>query len=209
MSAVLQLTNINHSFGSKRVLVEENLTLDKGNYVLRGKNGCGKSTLLKISSGILNPSAGSVRVGGHDMQANPLQAKQLLTYIPDSVPVYSYIQGLEFLDVMISLTSRGTLKRAHELVERFGISEFCDTRFSQMSLGTQRKFMLSYALNGSVQLIVLDEPTNGLDTDSQSVLVDLLNEKKLESTCLLSSHDSGIAELIDGAVLDMRGVIET
>jgi ABC-2 type transport system ATP-binding protein len=175
----------------ERHLVFRNLELawqGPGMFCLCGPNGTGKSTLLSILAGASAPDAGDVLLYGKSLVHARDAALRLVSYVPDVCPVYPFISGAEWLELTRSLRacSRDT---EQDLLSRFELQSVLELRFGAMSLGTAKKFMLTAALMSDTPIVIMDEPTNGLDQASFAVLRDHLARRKTNGLVVLSCHD--------------------
>jgi ABC-2 type transport system ATP-binding protein len=156
-----------------------------------GLNGAGKTTTIRILLDLLRPDGGSARIFGHDCQAEGLMARSKIGYLPGEMGVYSDLTGLDVLDLLAGLS--GPIpdhKHRHELQERFQLSERdLRCRLREYSTGMKRKLGLIQAFQSDPLLLILDEPTEGLDPLMQEAFYELLAEvKKRGKTVFMSSH---------------------
>jgi ABC-type multidrug transport system ATPase subunit len=156
-----------------------------------GPNGSGKTTLLAMLGGALPPDSGDVRVNDISLVSAHAQAIAMTTYAPDACPAYPFLSGVEWLDFIASIRSTDH-KLRRELIESFGLLQHTRTSFAAMSLGTARKFMLTAALICRTPLLILDEPTNGLDQRSFEVLALQLQRRAEEGLVVLTCHDPAL-----------------
>lgn len=199
---MLRFERICKSYGSRQVLRSLGMDCASGAFALRGPNGVGKSTLLRILAGVTAADSGAIWIDNRPLHLDPVAAKRRLAYAPDECPIYPFITGRELMD-FVAYAKRCTLTPAmHAIAERFGLGRHLDTRCGDMSLGTQKKLMLAAAWVGDPAVLLLDEPSNGLDIDARAVLVDLLREKSTDSVVLVSSHDQAFAEAIGASVIE-------
>lgn len=187
---MLRFVNVQKSFGVKTVLRNVGAEFTPGAYALQGPNGCGKSTLLSVLAGIITPDAGEVFIGGHDLFRAPIKAKTRLAYVPDESPIYPFMTGREFLQFVAHAKRCDVTPLVSELAERFGLAAHLDTRFEAMSLGTQKKTMLTAAWIGEPAVVLMDEPCNGLDRAARAVLADVVRQACTQATVLMSTHDT-------------------
>ena len=203
-------------YGERTVLNDVSLEIRRGGRtVVLGPNGAGKSTLLEIVSTLRTPTAGSVVVEGHDVVADARAARRLIGLAPQSNaldPLATPLEVLEFQGVALRLGKRAARHRSGELVELFGLGERQDTRIAKLSGGTRRKVDLAVALVGKPSLIVLDEPTTGLDPLARIGFWAELKRLSSEGgprTLLISTQDLHEAEVLatDIVVLREGGVV--
>ncbi len=197
----LRFHHISKAFGNRKVLDDASHAFEPGLYALHGPNGIGKSTLLSILAGILEPDAGRIEVDGHDLRAAPRAAKARLSYVPDECPVYPFMTGHELLDFVARAKQTTVGPEVGVLLDCFGLRPYLATRFGQMSLGTQKKTMLAAAWIGAPAVLLMDEPSNGLDQATRDVLIGRVRELRERAVVLMSTHDADFARSVGAEVL--------
>jgi ABC-2 type transport system ATP-binding protein len=174
-----------------------------------GPNGAGKSTTLRIVAGFLGATGGHVRVDGHDVQREPVLAKSKLGYMPEAAPLYPELRVREYLAFRAALkrVARAPRKRANPSAkERAGVTSVADTLILHLSKGYRQRVGLADALVASPPLLILDEPTAGLDPNQIREVRKLVRELKETHTILLSTHIlSEVEATCDRAVVIDRG----
>ena len=200
---MLRFERITKSFGWRWIFQDIRGELAPGVYALQGPNGSGKSTLLGILSGALAADAGEVWINGVSLQMAPLLARQGLSYAPDESPIYPFMTGRDLLDFVAMAKKTKVGPDILELVAQFGLDPHLQTRFSAMSLGTQKKFMLSATWIGNPQVMLLDEPSNGLDNHAREILAQRIRLRGLEGLALFASHDAAFVEACGANILRM------
>lgn len=163
-----------------------------------GPNGAGKTTTIKIIVGLLQPTSGKVTVGGYDIQSQALQAKAICGFVPDEPNLYPKLSGrelLRFVGSLYSLSDDQVSHRIDELLRMFDLTQAADDTIDSYSHGMQQKIALATALIHEPQVLVLDEPTVGLDPKSARRIKDLLRQMAEKgSAVFLSTHILEIAE---------------
>jgi ABC-2 type transport system ATP-binding protein len=163
-----------------------------------GPNGAGKTTTIKMIVGLLRPTSGSVRVAGHDVQSEAIQAKAASGYVPDTPNLYPKLSGRELLRFVGDLyeVDRPTVeRRIDEFMKLFELEQAADDAIDSYSHGMQQKTALAAALMHDPQVLVLDEPTVGLDPRSARLIKDLLRQMADRGSAIfLSTHILEIAE---------------
>ena len=167
---MLRFEGLGKSYGARAIFQSAHLSLDTGVYALQGPNGIGKSTLLALLAGALPADAGDVWIDGVSLTHAPLAARQRLSYVPDESPIYPFMTGRELLNLVAMAKKTVVMQDMLALVNGFGLDAHLNTRFTAMSLGTQKKFLLSAAWIGDPLVLLLDEPSNGLDVDARVFL---------------------------------------
>ena len=170
------------------------LEMPTGMFGLLGPNGAGKTTLMRILAGILNPTSGTVRVGDHDMatEAGRTAVKRVLGYLPQDLGLYPDLSAHEFLDyvgILKGLEDRKARRlRVGELLEMVGLSDVAKRKLKGFSGGMKRRVGIAQALLNDPRLLIVDEPTAGLDPEERIRFRNLLSDLAGERTVLLSTH---------------------
>ena len=191
--ALIELRKISKAYGSVTALRELDLTVPEGClYGLLGPNGAGKTTAMRILATLLAPDSGSVRVGGVDGLAQPRALRQLMGYVAQEVAIDKILSGRELLQLqgdLYHLPRQDRDVRIADLIERLAMGDWIDRRCGTYSGGMRRRLDLAAGLLHRPRLLVLDEPTVGLDIESRSAIWQLLRQLVQEgTTVLLSSH---------------------
>jgi ABC-type multidrug transport system ATPase subunit len=201
---MLRFDDVSKSYGSRPVLQRRTGRFAPGAYALRGPNGIGKSTLLRVLAGVDEADGGDIVIDGHSLRAQPAAAKARLAYAPDECPVYPFVTGRELLAFVGWAKGCAIPDKVTRIAERFGLARHLDTRCGAMSLGTQKKLMLAAAWIGEPAVLLLDEPSNGLDADARAVLADLLAAQRDTSVVFMSTHDKAFADAIGAAEIEFE-----
>ena len=208
---MIELTNLTKRYGRFTAVDGINLTIPRGElYGLLGPNGAGKTTTMRMIAGILQPTSGTVKIAGIDIQQNPLVAKSRLGFIPDRPFVYDKLTGAEFLRFVAGLYGQGGAeieRRVDELLELFELGPWKDELTESYSHGMRQKLIISSALVHRPEVIVVDEPMVGLDPKSARLLKDLLREfvTRGGGTVLMSTHTLEIAEAMCDRIAIVQG----
>ncbi|MFN8527558.1 MAG: ABC transporter ATP-binding protein [Anaerolineae bacterium] len=170
------------------------LTIGTGMFGLVGPNGAGKTTLMRILAGLLRPSSGTVRVFGHDLATmqGRHDAKTILGYLPQELGLYPNLNAYEFLDYMAILKGivdvRERRRQIDDLIEKVHLKDAAKRRLKTYSGGMKRRIGVAQALLGNPKLLIVDEPTAGLDPEERVRLRNLLSDMAIDRTILLSTH---------------------
>lgn len=191
---IIRLSGLSKKYGQHAVVQDLDLTIEKGEiYGLLGPNGAGKSTTILMMMGLAEPSSGTIRVAGTDPVRQPVLVKKKVGYLPEDVGFYDDRTGLEnvvYTARLNGLTVPEANARALELLERVGLQDAAHKRAGTYSRGMRQRLGLADVLIKSPEVIILDEPTLGLDPEGLrrflSLIVELSREEGL--TVLLSSH---------------------
>jgi ABC-2 type transport system ATP-binding protein len=190
---MLKIHDLHKTYGKFRALNGLNMEVEAGSlYGLVGPNGAGKTTTIRILTGLLLPDGGSVEVNGIDALKEPKKTKGLIGYVPDEVGIYDNLKVREYLEFFSScygmegLTAR---KRAMTLLEQVGLSGKEDFFVDSLSRGMKQRLCLARSLLHDPKVLIMDEPTNGLDPRTRMEFRDMLRElNESGKTILISSH---------------------
>lgn len=204
MTSSLKLDVISKSFGVKSIYQNLTFSFQKGCYALVGPNGTGKTVLIEMLAGAVLQDSGSITLRGvGDNHEN--KYKEKLTYIPGKPTFFPGITGYDFLDFICAVKkSKANKKEFTVLIDGFKLNPHLNTKFSQMSLGTQKKLFLSTLSIGQSELVVMDEPTNALDEESCGLLFNLIKNLSKDRTVILSTHDKALLEEITPTVIELE-----
>jgi ABC-2 type transport system ATP-binding protein len=199
--ANITLTGITKSFGALKAVNELNLVVEPGEIRgLLGPNGSGKTTTMKIILGVLRPDSGSVCVYGVDVRSKPVEARRHIGYVPETPFLYEYLSAAEYLDlvgVAYGLDRAERKKRAGELIEALQMDKHVNEIMGSFSQGMRQKIALISALMHKPNVLILDEPLNGLDPRSARIVKEILNRLADEKVSVLfSTHVLEIADAI-------------
>ena len=198
---LLEAINLTKTFDKVKALDGLNLRVCGGEtYGLLGPNGAGKTTTMKIVGGLMEPTSGSVKVVGYDPVKNPVELKSQIGYVPESPVMYESLSPrdlFEFIASIRKLEPANTDKMVERLVEAFALGQYFDSPIATLSMGTKQKVALIASLLHRPQLLLLDEPLNGLDARSSRIVKDLLTlHIQGGGAVLFSTHIMEVAERI-------------
>ena len=189
---MITFDHVSKRYGALNALQDVSFSVPKGQVLgLLGQNGAGKTTAMNILTGCLAPSSGSVTIGGKDVILQPREAKRMIGYLPEAVPVYDEMTVRAYLRFACEL--KGVEKKAvaphvEEVVEKPGLSDVLDRKIGNLSKGYRQRAGVAQAFCGTPEVIVLDEPTAGLDPKQNSEMRQLIKSLAGEHTILFSSH---------------------
>jgi ABC-2 type transport system ATP-binding protein len=189
--ALVQVDRVTKTFGDKLALKDISFAVPTRQICgLLGPNGAGKTTLFRLLMGILKATEGTLLVDGLDVFEKRVEAKRLIGFLPDEPIFYSYLSGREVLELsaaMHGLDVRATMDRIAPLIAKMRLNEDIGNYAEDYSRGMKKKLGLLLALLHEPKLLILDEPTNGLDVESTHLFYDLILEKSKEGTTVLFS----------------------
>ncbi|KOR31385.1 hypothetical protein TI04_01140 [Achromatium sp. WMS2] len=188
---MVKLIDVTRQYGQFTAIDGLNLTIDNGEVIaLLGPNGAGKTTTLRMLMGHLCPSRGHAYIGGFDCFAQRYEVMKLVGYLPDEPVFYEYLSGgelLRFMGKMHGLPNVQLAKRIEYLVETFDFADAIDEYAVNYSRGMKKKLGLAIALLHEPKLLILDEPSSGLDPFATKILLELLSAQITHGTTILFS----------------------
>ena len=202
MSSVIQIENLEKHFGLTKAVNGVSFEVKKGeSFGFLGPNGAGKTTTIRCLMDFIRPSKGSITIFGLDAHKESVKLKQKIGYLPGNVKLYSKWTGYEHFSFVQDL--RGKSKNLDELVQKLNYDP--SIKFGNLSSGNKQKLGLILALMNEPELLVMDEPTVGLDPLLQNAIYQIINELKSNgTTVLISSHNLPEVEKI----CDRAGIIK-
>ena len=198
-NSLIQTHELVKRFGEKIAVDRVTFEVSAGEvFGFLGPNGAGKTTTIKMIVGLLQPTSGSVSVAGFDLEEQPLQAKAVCGYLPDTPNLYPKLSGrelLRFVGDLYEIDQAQVNRRSQELLKLFELADVADDPIDTYSHGMQQKTALASALLHDPQVLVMDEPTVGLDPRSARIIKDILRQlAERGAAVFLSTHILEIAE---------------
>ncbi len=189
---ILKIEHLYHRYDQQWAVKDINIEIDKnGIYGLLGSNGAGKSTTMNILCGVLKQTQGSVCINGVDLSENPVQAKRYIGFLPQVPPLHLDLNVREYLKYCAKLryiTGKDADKAVDEVLDKCKISHFARRVLRNLSGGYQQRVGIAQAIIHKPDLVVFDEPTNGLDPNQIAEIRNLIKEIAQDSTVILSTH---------------------
>ena len=189
---MIEIEHLTKRYGAVTAVSDLSLTIDSGQiYGFLGPNGAGKSTTMNIMTGCLSATEGTVHIGGYDIFEEPRQAKKLIGYLPEQPPLYLNEPPLEYLRFVgeaKGLRGGALREQMDAVMEQTGITAMAHRRIAALSKGYRQRVGIAQALLGDPQVVVLDEPTVGLDPIQIIEIRDLIRELGRSHTVIFSSH---------------------
>jgi gliding motility-associated transport system ATP-binding protein len=184
--------NLSKRYGDKLAVDDLTFTVAPGEVLgFLGANGAGKSTTMRMIAGFIAPSAGRVSVCGHDIEQAPVAAKSCMGYLPEGAPSYGEMTVAEFLDFVADvrgLTGERRRVRRAVVIERLGLAPVIQQVIETLSKGFRRRVGLAQALIHDPQVLILDEPTDGLDPNQKHEVRRLINDLGKDKLVIVSTH---------------------
>ena len=196
MAKVLECKNLNKKIGKKDILKNVSLEVQEGDILgFIGPNGAGKTTTIKLILGLQKITSGEVKINGYDIKRDFEKAIERVGTIVENPDLYMYMSGLENLKIIARLYKNVDQKRVEEVIKLVGLENRIKDKVSKYSLGMRQRLGIAQAILHKPNLLILDEPTNGLDPEGIKQLRDLLTKlaKEEKMAILISSHN--LAEL--------------
>ncbi len=204
----IHISGIRKNFGALQALKGIDLTIEQGEFfALLGPNGAGKSTLINILAGLISPSAGSISVMGFDVQSQYQQARQLLGIVPQELVFDPFFNVREMLRFQAGYFGRGRENDAwvDEILEGLGLAEKANTNMRRLSGGMKRRALIAQALAHKPPVVVLDEPTAGVDVELRQMLWEFIKKLNREGhTIILTTHYLEEAETLCNRVAMLK-----
>src|SRR5665213_611561 len=189
---MIAIKNLSKRYGDKLAVDDLTFRVAPGEVLgFLGANGAGKSTTMRMIAGFISPSAGQVSVCGHDIELAPVAAKSCMGYLPEGAPSYGEMTVSEFLDFVADVRGlAGERRRARHdvVVERLGLAPVIEQVIDTLSKGFRRRVGLAQALIHDPQVLILDEPTDGLDPNQKHEVRRLINELSKDKLVIVSTH---------------------
>lgn len=184
----IQLTSISKTYAAQKAVNEISFKAEKGEIVgFLGPNGAGKSTTMKILTGFIKPDEGVVSVNGIDVVKNPIEAQKSIGYLPEHNPLYLDMYVREYLQFQASIY-KVSKNKIGEVIEKVGLGSEAHKKIEQLSKGYRQRVGLAAAILHDPEVLILDEPTTGLDPNQLVEIRELIKELGKNKTVLFSTH---------------------
>jgi ABC-2 type transport system ATP-binding protein len=198
---LIETSGLTKKFGSVQALTDLNLhIMPQEIYGLLGPNGAGKSTTIKTILGLLEPTAGWIKVAGFDPAKNPIEVKSRIGYVAENPIVYDSLSPRDFFEFVTSIRKINGAKASEliaSLANAFGMTQYFDSPIATLSLGMKQKVAFIASLVHQPPVLLLDEPLNGLDAKSSRIVKDLISfHAQKGGAVLFSTHIMEVAEQI-------------
>ena len=186
----LEINKINKKYGDQDALIDVSFSLKKGDIVgFLGPNGAGKTTLMKIITSIIKPDSGDIIINGYDTQKNEISTKKQIGYLAENNPLYKDMLVTEYLDFIASLYEIENKKdKVKEIIKKTGLESEIKKKIEELSKGYKQRVGIAAALVHNPNVLILDEPTTGLDPNQLIEIRKLVQEIGQEKIVLLSTH---------------------
>ncbi len=212
MDTLIEIQNLTKHFGSLTAVNGISFTVQRGEVLgFLGPNGAGKSTTMKMITGFLTPTSGSIQVAGHSVQSDAISAQENIGYLPEGAPLYPDMTPaslLRFVAAIRGMTGATMRERIEQVVAQVHVESVLHQSVETLSKGYKRRVGLALAILNDPEVLVLDEPTDGLDPNQKHEVRELIREMSQNKAIVLSTH---ILEEVDAvctrAIVIDRGTI--
>ena len=189
---MISISNITKKFGDFTAVDNLNMNVKSGEVLgFLGPNGAGKSTTMKMITGFIKPTEGTIKVKGMNVETNPIECKKLIGYLPEGAPLYgdmTPINMLKFVSYTRGMTSQEFKTALDIVVIKTEITDVINQPIDTLSKGYKRRVGLAQALIHEPEILILDEPTDGLDPNQKHHIRNLINEMGKEKAIIISTH---------------------
>lgn len=206
----IEVQQLTKSYGKEKALKDVSFSIGSGEIVgFLGPNGAGKSTLMRILTTYLSPDTGSAKVNGCDVQSEPMKVKGSVGYLPENNPLYSDLFVKEYLAFQCGIHKVGR-ERIDKVILQVGLQDHSTKKISQLSKGYKQRVGFAAALLHDPEVLILDEPTTGLDPNQLADIRELIREIGKTKTILLSTHIMQEVEaMCDRVLIINKGTLVT
>src|SRR5258707_1186103 len=196
---MIELIHLVKRFGELGAVNDISLEVPRGQFfAVLGPNAAGKTTTLKILAGLMRPNSGTARIGGFDIERDPLKSRKRMAFVPDFPFLYDKLTPWEFLRFvgqLFQMREERITSFGRELIARFNLEDFVNKPIEGLSHGTRQRIAIVSALLHEPEVFIMDEPMVGLDPQHARVVKDVLKERSLQGmTVLVSTHQLSVAE---------------
>ena len=189
---MIEVSNISKSYNEVLAVDQVSFSINKGEVLgLLGHNGAGKTTIMKMLTGFLSPDTGTINISNMSVSTNTLDIQKIIGYLPENCPVWSEMSIIEYLDFQLSLKNiygENKKKLMNDAIDRTNIRDRVFDSISSLSRGYRQRVGVAQAIMHNPEVIILDEPTNGLDPTQILSMRNLIKELSTSSTVILSTH---------------------
>lgn len=209
---MIEIRNLNKKIGNRLILEDLNFSVKKGEILgFLGPNGAGKSSTMKIITSFWHPTGGKVLIDGRDVSEAPLETRKRIGYLPETVPLYDDMkvgEYLKFIAEIRGLKKEAARKRIGEVSDSCGLVSVLDRPIDELSKGYRQRVGLAQAIIHDPEVLILDEPTTGLDPNQIVEIRELIKRIGKEKTVIFSTHIlSEVSAVCDRVIIINKGKI--
>lgn len=200
----IDIEHLSKVYGNKIAVKDLTIKFEEGQIVaLLGENGAGKSTLLNMVSGFLAPTAGKITINGDDLALKPEKVKSQIGFLPEGSPLYDDMEVSNFLSYMADLKSANR-SNVTEVIKLANLEDVKDCKIETLSKGYRRRVGFAVSLLNNPQILLLDEPTDGLDPNQKTHLLNLISNMGKEKIIVISTHLLDEVQMIADRIMIMH-----
>jgi ABC-2 type transport system ATP-binding protein len=189
---MIEVEQLSKRFGERLAVDALSFTVGAGEVLgFLGPNGAGKSTTMKMITGFIRPTAGTARINGHDIQAEPLAAKRQLGYLPEGAPGYGDMSVRQFLDFIADIRGLSGARRKtrlDEVIQEIHLEQVLEQKIDTLSKGFRRRVGVAQAILHDPPVLIMDEPTDGLDPNQKHEVRNLIQGMAKDKIIVISTH---------------------
>lgn len=207
---MIEVKNVTKKYGNIVAVDNISFSINEGEIIgLLGPNGAGKSTTMNMITGYIEPTSGEIIVGGYNIEKKPKKAKKQIGYMPEGVPLYTDLTVKEFITYMAEIKGverKERKQKVSKIIEQTGLKDVEKKLIKKLSRGYKQRVSMAGALVGDPKILILDEPTVGLDPMQITEIRSLIKELGKEHTVILSSHIlSEVSQICDKVIIINKG----
>ena len=207
---MIEVKNVTKKYGNIVAVDNISFSINEGEIIgLLGPNGAGKSTTMNMITGYIEPTSGEIIVGGYNIEKKPKNAKKQIGYMPEGVPLYTDLTVKEFITYMAEIKGverKERKQKVSKIIEQTGLKDVEKKLIKKLSRGYKQRVSMAGALVGDPKILILDEPTVGLDPMQITEIRSLIKELGKEHTVILSSHIlSEVSQICDKVIIINKG----
>jgi ABC-2 type transport system ATP-binding protein len=189
---MISVQNLVKQYGARRAVDDVSFEVEKGTVLgFLGPNGAGKSTTMRMITGFIRPTSGTAVIDGHDILKDPVNARKKIGYLPESAPSYADMTVKEFLRFMAEMRGFGGSernKKVEEVIEKCFLETVSNQTIDTLSKGYRQRTCFAQAILHNPPVLIMDEPTDGLDPNQKGVVREMIKEMAQEKVIILSTH---------------------
>jgi ABC-2 type transport system ATP-binding protein len=203
---MIEVSHVSRNFGTFRAVNDISFSIPTGQIVgLLGPNGAGKTTTMRMITGFLSPSEGKIFIDGKDISENPVEAKKMIGYMPESAPLYSDMIVEDYLTYVAKMHNLNPEEKVPLLCKECGLKEVMSKNINELSRGNRQRVSLAHALMNDPQILILDEPTSGLDPNQVEDVRNIIRDIGKTRTVIVSTHILSEVETLCNNVIIISG----
>ncbi len=192
MDTLIEVSGLTKDFGALRAVSDISLKVERGDVLgFLGPNGAGKSTTMKMITGFLAATRGQIAIAGFDIEQSPIEAKSRIGYLPEGAPAYGEMTPIKFLEFIADIRAIPREKRAvriADVVAKIHLENVLNQRIETLSKGFKRRVGLAQAILHDPEILIMDEPTDGLDPNQKYEVRSLIQEMAADKAIVISTH---------------------